>query len=154
MLGRIGRGLGNIKLTTGIAALVLASVLITVLAYAASGYINLRRQSVEQGVAQQRADMKVAATVLERRLGGTVVTWTDEGELATAQTYALPFFHDSEAVDAVTRVTGGAAAIFAYDASTKQFVAKTTSFVTPEGERAINFELDPASPAYAALSAN
>ena len=153
MLKWIANRLGSIKLTTGIATLVLMSIVITVLAYSASNYLALRRQSVQQGESQQQSAMKVAASVLEQRLPGTAVTWTDEGELAAIQGYALPFFHDTKAVDAVTRITGGQVAIFAFDATSKQFTAKSTSFATPEGERVINFDLDPASPAYAALSA-
>ncbi|MDB5530401.1 MAG: methyl-accepting chemotaxis protein, partial [Devosia sp.] len=154
MLARIGNGLGNIKLTTGIAGLVVMSILITVLAYSASNYLALRQQSVERGIAQQRSAMKVAATVLEQRLPGTAVTWADDGALTAIQGYALPFFHDTKAVDSVSRVTGGAVAIFAYDAAAKTFTAKSTSFAAADGKREINFEIDAATPAYAALSAS
>jgi methyl-accepting chemotaxis protein len=139
-------------LTTGIAGLVLMSIVITVLAYSASNYLALRQQSVEQAVAAQRSAMKAAATVLEQRLPGTAVTWADDGGLTAIQGYALPFFHDTKAVDAVSRVTGGSVVIFGYDAGAKKFVAKSSSFPSADGKREINFEIDPATPAYAALT--
>jgi len=144
---------GNIKLTTAIAGLVLMSIVITIVAYTASGYLDLRRQSVNQSVAQQAANLQVAGTILEKRLSGSVLTWAETGEIAAFQAYSLPFFHDTAAIDSVTRITKGAAAIFGLDATSGQFIAKSTSFVLPDGERAIDFAIDPASPEHAALAA-
>jgi methyl-accepting chemotaxis protein len=144
---------GNIKLTTAIAGLVLMSILITIVAYTASGYFDLRRQSVNQSIAQQAANLQVAGTILEKRLSGSVLTWAENGDIAAFQAYSLPFFHDTAAIDSVTRITKGAAAIFGLDVATGSFVAKSTSFALPDGERAIDFTLDPASPEHAALAA-
>ncbi|MGB3335896.1 MAG: methyl-accepting chemotaxis protein [Devosia sp.] len=144
---------GNIKLTTAIAGLVLMSIAVTIVAYSVSGYIDLRRQSVNQSVAQQAANLQLAGTILEKRLSGSVLTWADDGSMAAFQAFSLPFFHDSAAVDSVTRITNGHAAIFGLDTATGEFVAKSTSFVLPDDERAIGFAIDPASPEHAALSA-
>ena len=145
---------GNIKLTTAIAGLVLMSIVVTIVAYSVSGYFNLRQQSVEQSIAQQISNLQVAGTILEKRLSGSVVTWAEDGSVAAFQTYSLPFFHDSSAVDAVTRITKGAAAIFGLDKDSQQFQAKSTSFVGADGERVIDLALDPASPEYLALAAS
>jgi methyl-accepting chemotaxis protein len=149
----VGRFWGNVKLTTAIAGLVLGSIAVTIVAYSVSGYLDLRRQSVNQSVAQQAANLQVAGTILEKRLSGSVLTWSEDGQIAAFQAYSLPFFHDSAAIDSVTRITDGAAAIFALDKTAGEFVAKTTSFEGPEGERAIGFVIDPASPEHAALTA-
>ncbi|HWU18418.1 MAG TPA: methyl-accepting chemotaxis protein [Devosia sp.] len=147
-------GLKNIRLTTAIAALVLTSIAVTVIAYTATVYIDLRGQATRQSIAKQASDLQVAATVYEKRLPGSVVTWADEGGIATFQTYAIPFFYDTAAVDALTRVTGDASAIFAFDAATGTFTAKTSSFVLPDGTRAKDFVLDAAAPEAVALAAN
>jgi len=145
---------GNIKLTTAIAGLVLMSIVVTIVAFSVSGYFNLRTQSVEQSIAQQVSNLQVAGTILEKRLSGSAVTWAEDGSVAAFQTYSIPFFHDTGAVDAVTHITKGAAVVFGLDKDSQQFVAKSTSFVGADGARIIDFVLDPASPEHAALAAN
>tara|TARA_R110002020_G_scaffold226907_4_gene437418 strand:- start:82 stop:2181 length:2100 start_codon:yes stop_codon:yes gene_type:complete len=142
---------GNIKLTTAIAGLVLTSIAVTIIAFSASGYFNLRSQSVDQAVAQQDANLQVAGTILEKRLSGSALTWAEDGTIAAFQTYSLPFFHDTGAIDSVTHITKGEAAIFGLDNASQQFIAKSTSLPAPDGKRLIDFALDPASPEHAAL---
>jgi methyl-accepting chemotaxis protein len=143
---------GNIKLTTAIAVLVLLSIVVTIIAYSVNGYLDLRRQAVNQSVSQQVTNVQVAGTILEKRLSGAAITWAEDGSIAALQTYSLPFFHDSAAVDSVTRITHGAAAIFGLDTTTGQFMAKSTSFEGADGKRIIDFSLDPGSPEHAALA--
>ncbi|MGV8834312.1 MAG: methyl-accepting chemotaxis protein [Devosia sp.] len=142
---------GSIKLTTAIAGLVLMSIVVTIVAYSVSGYVDLRRQSVNQSVIQQEANLQVAGSILEKRLSGSVLTWAEDGTIGAFQTYSIPFFHDSGAVDSVTHITKGAAAIFGLDKDTGNFVAKSTSFENADGTRAIDFAIDPTSPEHAAL---
>ena len=145
---------GNIKLTTAIAGLVLMSIVVTIVAYSVNGYIDLRRQSVNQSIEQQGANLQVAGAILEKRLSGSALTWADDGTIAAFQTYSIPFFHDTGAVDSVTHITKGEAVIYALDKDTQQFVAKSTSLEDAEGKRVIDFALDPASPEHAALAAS
>ena len=145
---------GNIKLTTAIAGLVLTSIVVTIVAYSVSGYLDLRRQSVNQSIDQQVSNLQVAGTILEKRLSGSVVTWAEDGSIGAFQTYSIPFFHDTGAVDSVTHITKGAAAIFVLDKDSQQFLAKSTSFAAPDGGRVVDFALDPASPEHAALAAS
>ena len=145
--------LRHMRLTTAIAALMLVSIGVTIAAYSVSTYLSLRGQAIDQAVAQQRADLKTAATIYERRLNGSVLTWSEEdGSIVSFTTYSIPFFYDTAAVDSVTRVTGGETVIFGLDEA-GQFIAKSTSFETAEGERVVDFVLDPASPAAIALLA-
>ncbi|MHA6729603.1 methyl-accepting chemotaxis protein [Devosia sp. A369] len=144
---------GNIKLTTAIAGLVLMSILVTIVAYSVNGYIDLRRQSINQSVAQQAANLQLAGTILEKRLSGSVLTWAEDGQMAAFQAFSLPFFHDSAAIDSVTRITQGSAAIFGLDTATGEFLAKSTSFELPDGKRALGFAIDKTSPEHAALAA-
>src|SRR5690554_5105751 len=119
---------GNIKLTTAIAGLVLTSIVVTIVAYTLSGYFALREQSINQSVVQQEANLQVAGALLEKRLSGSVLTWAEDGTIAAFQTYSIPFFHDTGAVDSVIHITKGEAAIFTLDSETGEFVAKSTTF--------------------------
>ncbi|MVS99364.1 HAMP domain-containing protein [Devosia sp. L53-10-65] len=138
-------------MTTAIAALLLTSIMVTIVAYSASTYLSLRGQAVGQAIAQQDADLKTAATVYEKRLSGSVLTWSEEdGSIVSFTTYSIPNFYDTGAVDSVTRVTGGETIVFSLDEA-GQFIAKSTSFEV-EGERITDFVLDPASPAATTLA--
>ncbi|WP_375599147.1 methyl-accepting chemotaxis protein [Devosia sp. Naph2] len=146
-------GWRHMRMTTAIAALLLTSILVTIVAYSVSTYLSLRGQAVGQAIAQQEADLKTAATVYEKRLSGSVLTWSEEdGSIVSFTTYSIPNFYDTGAVDSVTRVTGGETIVFSLDAQ-GQFIAKSTSFeAEAEGERLLDFVLDPASPAATTLA--
>ncbi|WP_297577753.1 methyl-accepting chemotaxis protein [Devosia sp.] len=146
-------GLRHVRLTAAIAVLMLASIGVTVIAYSVSTYFSLRGQAVGQAIAQQDADLKTAATVYEKRLSGSVLTWNeDDGSIVSFTTYSIPNFYDTGAVDSVTRVTGGETIVFSLDAEGR-FIAKSTSFETDDGKRVIDFVLDPADAPAVALNA-
>ena len=144
--------LGSIKLTTAISGLVLGSIVVTIIAYSVSNYMGLHQQAVQQAQLQQRTDLKTAATILEKRLASSVVTWAEDNSIGAFQTYSIPRFYDNGTIDSITRVTGGEAVIFSVDAATGQFLAKTSSFVGEGDARAVDFAIDPQSPAHASLA--
>jgi methyl-accepting chemotaxis protein len=144
--------LGSTKLTTAIAGLVLGSIVVTIIAYSVSNYMGLREQALQQAQIQQRTDLKTAATILEKRLASSVVTWAEDNSVGAFQTYSIPRFYDNGTIDSITRVTGAEAVVFSIDPATGQFLAKTSSFPGEGEERAAEFAIDPQSPAHAALS--
>src|SRR5690606_30553659 len=104
-------------------------------------------------VSQVGADLKTAATIYEKRVNGSIVNWGEDNSVASFQTYAIPFFYDTSAVDSVTRITGGETAVFALDPASGAILAKTTSFEQDDGSRLVDFALDAASPAASAIAA-
>ena len=54
---KIFSGLRHIRMTTAIAALMLTSIGVTIVAYSVSTYLSLRGQAIDQAVAQQDADL-------------------------------------------------------------------------------------------------
>ncbi|RYE52975.1 MAG: HAMP domain-containing protein, partial [Hyphomicrobiales bacterium] len=123
-------------------------------AYSVSNYMGLQQQALSQAHAQQRTDLKTAATILEKRLASSVVTWAEDNSIGAFQTYSIPRFYDNGTIDSVTRVTGNQAVIFAIDPATGQFLAKTSSFPGEGDARAVEFAIDPQSAAHAALTAS
>ncbi|WP_449394064.1 hypothetical protein [Devosia riboflavina] len=117
--------LGSTKLTTAIAGLVLGSIVVTIIAYSVSNYMGLREQALQQAQIQQRTDLKTAATILEKRLASSVVTWAEDNSVGAFQTYSIPRFYDNGTIDSITRVTGAEAVVFSIDPATGQFLAKT-----------------------------
>ena len=102
---QIARLLGNVRMTTTILVLVMLSIIGSIGAVSAAIYMNLHAQAMADGEVQQQTNLGVAATILERRISGSVLTWTEEGEIATFQSWAIPPFYDTEVIDSVTRVS-------------------------------------------------
>jgi methyl-accepting chemotaxis protein len=145
---------GNIKMTTAIAALVLVCIIGSIAAVSGAIYFSLHAQSIVESEAQQETNLAVAATILERRISGSVLNWTEEGTMDAFQSWAIPPFYDSEIIDSVTRVTRQDATIYVLDSATQNLMGKTTSLVAADGTtRVADLVLDATSPAYAAILA-
>ena len=149
----IARLLGNVRMTTTILVLVMLSIIGSIAAVSGVIYMNLHSQAMADGEVQQQTNLGVAATILERRISGSVLTWTEEGEIATFQSWAIPPFYDTEVIDSVTRVTRQDAAIYVTDPATGDMVAKTTSIALADGTRAVGGILPAASDVVARLNA-
>ncbi|WIY52492.1 methyl-accepting chemotaxis protein [Devosia sp. YIM 151766] len=143
----IARLLGNVRMTTTILVLVLASIIGSIAAVSASIYFSLHAQALNDSTLQQETNLGVAATVLERRISGSVLTWADDGTIATFQSWAIPPFYDTEVIDSVTRVTKQDAAIYVIASDSGDIVAKTTSIALADGTRAVDGILPADSPA-------
>jgi methyl-accepting chemotaxis protein len=144
---------GNVRMTTMIAALVLVSIIGSIAAVSGAIYFNLRERSIETSKHQQDTNLGVAATILERRISGSVLNWTPEGTIDTFQSWAIPPFYDTEIIDSVTRVTKQDATVYVLDSASGNLISKTTSLVAPDGSRVAEMVIDSSSPAHAPLMA-
>lgn len=64
----VSRLIGDVKMTTVIASLVLCSIVGSIAVVSGAIYLELRQQVLTDGRIQQSANMGVTATILERRL--------------------------------------------------------------------------------------
>lgn len=128
---------GKLRMTTAIATLVVLSIVGSIAAVSATLYVALYSEAVAFSRDQQVANIKVAATVLERRIAGSTLKWTPDGQIESFQSWAIPAL-GQDVIDAVARVTGQEVAIYLRDATTDRYIAKATSFgneqATPAGE--------------------
>jgi len=152
MLAKLAHFFGNIRMTTAIAALVILSIIGSIAAVSTAVYVNLYANSVEASRNQQAINVQVAATILERRISGSVLNWTEEGEISAFQSWAIPPFYDSETIDSVGRVTKQTASIYVLNGETGELVAKTTTIEAADGTRAVESVLGP-GPVHDALMA-
>ncbi len=134
---QIARFLGNVRMTTTIMVLVMLSIIGSIAAVSTAIYLNLHAQSMADSEVQQETNLGVAATILERRISGSVLTWNEEGAIGSFQSWAIPPFYDTEVIDSVTRVTKQDAAIYVTDPATGDMVAKTTSLMADAETRAV-----------------
>ena len=144
---------GNIRMTTAIAALVLISIIGSIAAVSGAIYMNLHARSMADSTVQQQTNLAVAATILERRISGSVLNWTPEGTMDAFQSWAVPPFYDTEIIDSVTRVTKQDATIYVLDSATQTLMGKTTSVAAADGTRVADLAIDATSPVFAALMA-
>ena len=148
-------GFGNIKLTTMIAALVVSAIVVSIAVVSTAIFLNLSGSVRDTATRQQLVNLKTAATILQNKLPGATVTWTEDGTgIAGIEVFGMPGrFSDHEIVDSIARITGEAAAIYVWDDPNQQFVNLTTTFADAEGARTVGTVIDAASPAHASVMA-
>lgn len=110
---------GRIQMTTAILALVMLAIVGSIAVVSGAIYLNMRNEALAASRQSQEANLGVAATVLERRISGSALTWADDGKVGSFQTWKIPAFDGTEIVDSVTRLTHQDAIVYAFDAATK-----------------------------------
>ena len=138
MLKRAGHFVGNIKLTTMIAILVISAIIVSVSVVTAAIYLNLSASTRATAFSEQTTNLKTAATIVQGSLPGAEVVWAENGDIAEIRTWAMPRqFLNNEIVDSIARITGEAATIFGWDEASQDFVRMTTTIVGEDGERIV-----------------
>ncbi|ATN35405.1 methyl-accepting chemotaxis protein [Rhizobium sp. ACO-34A] len=103
---------------------------------------NIATRISEQAIAGQNASLRTAATIVERDLPGTTITWSKDGNVQRIVTTAIPAEYAShEMIDTIGRMTGQTATIFAWDPASQDFWRKTTNIIKPDGKRAVGTAL-------------
>ncbi|WP_246204537.1 methyl-accepting chemotaxis protein [Devosia marina] len=155
MCKTIKRFLGNIKMTTAVAALVICTVIVSVSCVSVGIYLSLTSSMSDSAMTQQVANLKAAATILESNLPGTEVNWAEDGDLASVQVWSMPRrFIDHALVDSIARVTGEQATIFGWDEAAQDFVRMTTTIEDEAGERVVGTPLGRGGAVFAKIMNN
>lgn len=142
---------GNIRMTTAILSLVMVAIIGSIAAVSGAIYLDLHDQALAANKEQQRTNLGTAATILERRLSGSMLNWGEDGTLGSFQSWGIQPFYGTEIIDSVTRVTKQDASIYLLNAAKRSLVSKTTSLMGEDGSRLGEMELDPDSQAYASV---
>jgi methyl-accepting chemotaxis protein len=130
---------GITKTITATTVLILVASLGAV-SWVISGSIATRIQ--EQAISGQDASLRTAATIIERDLPGTKITWAANGNVDRIVMQEIPKeFTDHTMIDTIGRMTGQTATIFAWDAESKDFWRRTTNIIKPDGKRAVGTAL-------------
>ncbi len=126
------------------AALAVTSCLMVAASLAVVGtivYSVMVSGAADDAVTKQNASLRVAATILERDVPGVKVTWAADGNVSRIQADAIPEFAAHDMIDAVGRMTGETATVFAWDAQQRDFIRKTTNIIKADGNRAVGTPL-------------
>jgi methyl-accepting chemotaxis protein len=154
MLKRAGHILGNIKLTTMIATLVISAIIGSIAAVTTATYLNLSAATRASAMSQLENDLRTAATVVGGKLPGAEVVWAENGSISALKTWAMPrLFVNHDLVDSVVRLTGESVTIYGAADAGMPLTGLSSTLLTPEGERLVGDVLDASHPAYATLAA-
>ena len=140
---------GLVRTVTATTAIILMAAL-AVVAWAISGSISQRIAA--QAVEDQNTSLRIAATVVERDLPGTTVTWKNGNVDRIVMTEIPAQFASHDMIDSVGRMTGQTATIFGWDEASKDFWRRTTNIVKPDGNRAVGTQLGQKGAVYAVLT--
>jgi methyl-accepting chemotaxis protein len=98
-------------------------------------------QAQDRAQIKQNINLRVAATLLEDRIDGAKVTWDAKSNVQRIEIAEMPEFENHDMIDAVGRMTGETATVFAWDPETKDFWRKTTNIIKGDGKRAVGTQL-------------
>lgn len=156
MFGLVSRLFGRLSLKFQISGLVMAAIVVSIGVVAMAVYLSFSTTMMQQGRDRQETNLKTAATIFAaatNNKGGTVVHWTETGDMSQVTGWALLPFFDTELVDGISRVIGAETAIYITDKDSGALVNNTTTLKTDAGESLKDSVIDPAGPVMAALSA-
>jgi len=149
----LSRMLGNIRLTTTIAVMVVVSIALAIGAVLATLAVLLNDNARQTAADDLSTSVRIAAAILEVNLPSTDVYWTADGQVERIETKAMPRFRNHDLIDMIGRVTGGTATLYVRDEETGEFVRKTTTLLLADGERAVDMVLPGGTAAAAAIAA-
>jgi methyl-accepting chemotaxis protein len=134
--------LSRFGLVRTVTAIAVGTLLLSLVAVSIAISLNISGRIQEQAVASQNASLRTLATIAERDIPGTQVTWGKSGNVERVVMEAVPDeFSSHDMIDTVGRMTGETATIFAWDEETKDFWRRTTNIIKPDGKRAVGTQL-------------
>ncbi|MEE2864069.1 MAG: Cache 3/Cache 2 fusion domain-containing protein [Pseudomonadota bacterium] len=98
-------------------------------------------QAEDRAQVKQDINLRVAATLFQDRIDGAKVSWDANNNVKRIELAEMPVFENHDMIDAVGRMTGETATVFAWDPETKDFWRKTTNIIKGDGKRAVGTQL-------------
>jgi methyl-accepting chemotaxis protein len=96
----------------------------------------------EDAVSRQNTSLRVAATIVEKDMPGTQISWSQDGNVSRVVMEAIPDeITDHGMIDEIGRMTGETVTVFKWDPETRDFWRKTTNIIKPDGSRAVGTKL-------------
>ncbi|TCD11931.1 methyl-accepting chemotaxis protein [Oricola cellulosilytica] len=140
-----------VRVVTASTALMLTLALLTV---SAAVYMIISARIADEAVARQDASLRVAATIVERDIPGTEVTWDADGNVQKIVMESIPTaFEQHDMIDTIGRMTGETATVFAWEEESRDFWRRTTNIIKPDGNRAVGTQLGQNGAVYPVLTA-
>ncbi|WP_425088691.1 methyl-accepting chemotaxis protein [Stappia sp.] len=105
-------------------------------------HLVLSERIQADAVSRQNTSLRVAATVVEKDMPGTEISWAQDGNVSRVVMETIPDeITDHSMIDEIGRMTGETVTVFKWDPETKDFWRKTTNIIKPDGSRAVGTKL-------------
>lgn len=145
--------LSRFNISTIIAFMSSIMIAISLAIVGAIVYSVVSTNAQSEAVLRQNTSLRVAATIMERDLPGTKVTWGADGNIQRIVADPIPASFDGhQMIDVVGRMTSETATIFGWDPSVSDFIRRTTNIVKPDGNRAVGTPLGKTGAVYPVLT--
>lgn len=140
---------GSLKtfLTLGISLVILAICAGLFLSFDRQG----RTSEYNAALARQETSLRVLVDKFADRFDGVEMGLNAEGVVDTVTWDALPEIEGHDLIDAVGRISGETATLFAWDPAEGDFIRRTTNIIKPDGARAVGTWLGKQNPVHAAM---
>lgn len=135
------RILSSLSVTTSVA--LVGAVLLTgsMIVVGAIVYQVAAGQAHSSAAAKQDANLRVAATIFDKEVEGSKISWASNGDVKRIELPEIPEFSDHTMIDSIGRMTGETATVFAWDPENKDFWRKSTNIIKGDGKRAVGTPL-------------
>ncbi len=130
-LGLVGRMTMTFTLLLTAALTIIATVV----------YFTISTQVADEAAARQFGSLRSAATLFARDVPGARVTWGSDGNVRRIVVSQPLAFDNNDMIDAIGRMTGETATVFAWDPQSRDFWRRTTNIIKPDGKRAVGTPL-------------
>ena len=148
LFGWLARLSLRIRMAIGVAMLIAGSVFVVGALAVTSIDAGMRDKALQE----QNSAMKLTAHLLRASQPGVDVMFSPTG-VDRLKMATVPDLPDHQLVDNVTRIIGGTATVFRWDAGKGDYVRISTSVKRDDGSRAIGTVLGVANPVFASMRA-
>jgi methyl-accepting chemotaxis protein len=147
--------LGNIRLTTAIAAMAVCSIAIAIGAVLLGLFISLSNTASTNAAKEIASATRISAAILQVNLPSLEVISDEAGSVAGLTMRSMPRFRTHDVIDTIARVAGQNAAIYVFDAEVgPDFNVGTSSLLKADGERMLDTPILAGTPLFDAMTAN
>ncbi|WP_332119086.1 methyl-accepting chemotaxis protein [Azorhizobium caulinodans] len=142
----------NLKVSHAVALMVFSCVAVTAALLIAVVAWMLDDDAAQNAINRQNVAIRATAIALAKAVPGSRIDWSGN-TVSRIVLPRLPEPGDHGLIDDVSRISGGTATVFAYDAGKDDFVRLSTSVKKADGTRAVGTVLGRQSAAYPAMKA-
>lgn len=135
MFSALEKLLGNIKVVWLIGLVTVSSVLLAIVLQCVVSMIDLNYSAQEAEQRRLASHLRTTASLLQKNLPQTEVTWTPDGEISALETMRIPPFRTRDFINSVSAITGEVVSILALDDDTGGLVTATSSISDANGDQ-------------------
>ncbi|MDB5615225.1 MAG: domain S-box protein [Devosia sp.] len=147
--------LGNIRLTSAIAAMAICSIAIAIGAVLLGMFISLSATASNDAEHEVASATRITSEILQVNLPSLEIISDEAGDVAGLTMRSMPRFRTHDVIDTIARVSGQNAAIYVYNTEVgPDLNLGTSSLLKADGERLLDTPILASTPLFDVMLAN